>query len=99
MEMVVSHNCYFRCTYLFVKFDESWFKQLLNLFSVVLWVLHVTKTFAHVRFSWQEVFLNGPRQSMQWNYNVFRVSYFFKFDVRNLFMINVCWIVCGYVSR
>lgn len=86
-------------TYLFIKFDESWFKQLLNLISVVLWVLHVTKTFAHVGLRWQKVFLNGSWKSMEWNSHIFSVSYFFKFYMGHLFVAHISWIVCGHVSR
>ena len=81
-------------TYLFVKFDEHWFKQCIDLISQVVWVLGVTQTFAHVILGLQEVFLHLSWKGMEWYNDVSSISDLFKFDVRYFLMVDDSWIVC-----
>jgi hypothetical protein len=39
-------------TYLFVKLDKGWLKQLVDFFSAVVWVLSVTQGLALISLVW-----------------------------------------------
>ena len=55
---------YVYITYLFIEFNEGWFKELLDFLSVMIWILNVTETFAHVGLRWQEVSLDRSWKSV-----------------------------------
>lgn len=46
-------------TYLFVKLNKCGFEELVNVFAVVIWVLNVAQTFAHIGLGWKEISLNS----------------------------------------
>ena len=61
---LVSLYFYVFITYLFIEFNEGWFKEFLNLLSLVIWILNVAKTFTHVCLRWQEVSLDRSWKSV-----------------------------------
>ena len=78
-------KCYLKLirgvTYLFVKLHEGWLKEGAVIFNMVVGVLLMTQTFAHVILWLEEVSLNLSREGMEWNNYVSGVSNLFQFDV------------------
>lgn len=82
-----------RFTYLLVKFHKGWLEQFIDVPTSMVWVLHVTKTFAQVGLLRQEVLLKWSRQSVKWNDHVSSISNLLKLDMRYLFVVNDCRVM------
>ena len=65
-----------RFTYLFVKLNEGWLKQLANISVLMVGILHVTQTLAQVSLIGQEDLLDLAWQGVQWHLNILGVSDF-----------------------
>ena len=61
-------------TYLFVQFDKGWLKKLVQIRSLVVWVLHMTQTLAHVVLFRQEDLFNLLWKGVEGNINIFCIS-------------------------
>ena len=61
-------------TYLFVKLDEGGLEELVEVGTLVIWVLNVTETLAHKVLVWQENLLHLPWESVEWHLYVLGVS-------------------------
>ena len=61
-------------TYLFVKLDEGGLIELVQLFSLMIWVLGVTQALAHISFVRQENLLHLSREGMERYLYVLSVS-------------------------
>ena len=64
-------------TYLFVQLDEDGLEELIQVCSLMVGVLHVTQTLAHVGLIRQEDLLHLLGERVQGHIYVFSVSNFF----------------------
>ena len=64
----------------------------------MVWVLHMTKTLAHVVFIWQEDLFHLSWKRVEWHFNILSVSDFLKFDVGDFLVVNHSWIVSWHVA-
>jgi hypothetical protein len=65
-----------RTTYLFVELNEGGLEQFVQLGALVIGILYVTETLAHVVLLGQENLLDLTGQSVEWHLHVLRVPDF-----------------------
>ena len=56
-------------------------------------ILTMAQTFAHLILWLKEVLLHLSREGMQWHNYVSRVSNLLEFDVGNLLVVDVAWVM------
>ena len=86
------HNC----TYLFVELGISRLEELSNVGSLMVGVLHVAKTLAHLGLFRQELLFDGARKSISGHDLILRISDLLKFHVRNLLVVNKSRVMGGH---
>ena len=83
----------FLSTYLFIKLDECWLKKLLNLCGGMVGVLSVTQTLTSFSLLWHVVLLKLLWKSVERHDNVSGVSDLLKFDMWDLLMVHIDWVM------
>jgi hypothetical protein len=76
-------------TYLLVKLYEGWFEKFIDVRTIVVWILCVRQTLAHICLFMQEILFNLSWKCMQWNDQVLSVSDLLKLDVGYLLVVDV----------
>jgi hypothetical protein len=84
--------------YLLVKLGIGGLVQLVDVGSLVVRVLHLAETLAHVSLLGQELLCDGARKSMKVHNLVLSISNCFKFDVRDLFVVYEGRVVGRHVA-
>jgi len=78
---------------LFIKLNEGWLEEGAIVLGVVIWILGMTQTFAHVILWLQEVSLNLSREGMEWDDYVSGISNLLQFDVWNFLVVDHWWVM------
>ena len=84
------------CTYLFVELGKSGLKQLSDVGALMVGVLNMAQTLAHLGLLRQELLFDGARKSMKRHNLVLGISNCLKFHVRNLLVVNNSRVMGGH---
>ena len=87
-----------RSTYLFVELGKGGLEQLGDVRSLVVGVLRVAQTLAHLGLLGQELLFDGARKSMKRDDLILRISDLLQFHMRDLLVVNKSRVVSGHVA-
>ena len=84
------------CTYLFVELGISRLEQLSDVGALMVGVLDVAETLAHLGLLRQELLFDGARKSISGHDLILGISNLLKFHVRNLLVVNKSRVMGGH---